>query len=74
MTANPYTCRLLIRIDSVIYRLRGREVFWAKDGVLCERMPKGHGVELRSHFPASWFIWAAAMQNRHLWTRRILSV
>lgn len=71
---NPYTCRLLIRIDAVLWRLRGRRVYWATDGKLCERMPKGHGVELRSHFPAQAFIAAADIQNRHRWTRRILSI
>jgi hypothetical protein len=71
---NAYTCRTLIRIDALIWRLRGRRVFWSKGGTLCERMPKGHGVELRSHFPDSWFIAAANIQNRHIWTRRVLSI
>lgn len=71
---NPYTCRLLRRLDAVIWRFRGRNVYWATDGHLCERMPKGHGVELGSHFPDNWYIAAANMQNKHLWTRRILSL
>ena len=70
---NPYVCRLLVRVDAVIYWLRGRDVCWL-GGTLCERMPKGHGVELRSHFPSGWFIWAASVQNRWFWTRRLLSL
>ena len=74
MTENPYTCRLLIRIDMLLYRLRGRRVYWSGCGHLCERMPAGHGVELRSHFPSGWFRWAADVQNRRPWTRRVLSL
>lgn len=70
---NPYTCRMLIRIDALLYRLRGRRVCWL-GGMLCERMPAGHGVELRSHFPGSWFVAAAKIQNRHRWSRRVLSL
>lgn len=47
---NPYTCRTLIRIDASLWRLRGKRICWL-GGRLCERMPAGHGVELRSHFP-----------------------
>lgn len=72
-TVNPYTCRTLTRIDALIYWLRGRKVCWL-DGTLCERMPKGHGVELRTHFPDSWFQWAADVQNRRPWTRKALSL
>jgi hypothetical protein len=70
---NPYTCRLLKRVDALLYRLRGRRVCWL-DGTLCERMSAGHGVELRSHFPDGWFRWAADVQNRRPWTRRMLSI
>lgn len=70
---NPYIARTFIRIDALIWRLRGKKTCWL-GGSLCERMPKGHGVELRSHFPASWHVWAANTQNRYLWTRRILSL
>ena len=69
---NPYTCRLLIRVDALLYRLRGRRVQW-RGGTLCELMPAGHGVELRSHFPNAWFLKAAELQNTHPWTRRVLS-
>lgn len=72
-TVNPYTCRLLIRIDALIYWLRGRKICWL-GGTLCERMPAGHGDELRTHFPGSWFRWAARVQNRWPWTRRVLSL
>ena len=73
---NPYTCRLFKRIDAMLWRLRGKRVFWGgpNSGRLCERMPAGHGVELRSHFPASWYLAACNLQNRHLWTRRVLSL
>jgi len=70
---NPYTCRLFIRCDALLYRLRGRRTCWL-GGKLCERMPKGHGVELRSHFPDRWFWAAAAIQNRWWWTRKVLSL
>lgn len=70
---NPYVARLFLRIDALIWRLRGKRICWL-GGTLCERMPAGHGVELRSHFPAAWFSWAARVQNRWLWTRRILSL
>lgn len=73
---NPYTCRLLLRIDELIYRLKGKRVAWsgANGGRLCEVMPKGHGVELRSHFPGWMFVKAADAQNRWLWTRKVLSL
>ena len=70
---NPYTCRLLVRIDALLYRLRGRRVCWL-GGRLCERMLAGHGVELRSHFPNSWYIAAAKLQNALPWTRWVLSL
>jgi hypothetical protein len=70
---NPYTCRLLRRLDAVIWRVRGREVFWTRDGYLCELMPRGHGVELATHFPGAFYTAAAWVQNRWLWTRKVLS-
>lgn len=70
---NPYVCRLLVRVDALLYRLRGRKVCWI-DGTLCERMPAGHGVELRSHFPDSWLLAACRVQNRWRWTRKVLSL
>lgn len=73
--ANPYTCRLLIRADALLYKLRGRRVYWASDGRLCERMPAGHGVELRTHFRwAPLWTTAARVQNRWPWTRLVLSL
>jgi hypothetical protein len=44
------------------------------NGTLCEVMPAGHGVEQGSHFPDSWFRWAADVQNRRFWTRKVLSL
>lgn len=70
---NPYTCRLLKRIDAEIARARGKTVGWSKDGTLCEIMPKGHGVELRSIFPGRLYSIAADVQNRWRWTRKVLS-
>jgi len=67
-TVNPYTCRTLVRIDALIYRLRGRRVRWMS-GMLCER-----NGEARSHFPGSWFAMAAKVQNRWTWTHRLLSL
>jgi hypothetical protein len=73
---NPYICRTLIRIDEIIWRLRGKRVHWGgpNSGRLYETMGAGHGVELRSHFPGGWFIAAANLQNRQLWTRKVLSL
>lgn len=73
---NPYVCRTLLRIDEVIWRLRGKRVRWwgPNSGHLCEVMPAGHGVELGSHFPGWMFKAAAAAQNRWLWTRKVLSL
>lgn len=71
---NRHTCRLLTRIDAALHALKGKPVYWSSDGALCERMPKGHGVELRTHFPDRAFAIACDVQNRHRWTRRFLSV
>lgn len=73
---NRYVCRTLIRIDEVIYRLKGKRVAWdgPNSGTLIEVMPKGHGAELRSHFPGWMFVKAAEIQNRWIWTRRVLSL
>lgn len=73
MKPNPYTCRLLRRIDKVIWALRGKPVYWSSCGHLCERHPAGHGSELPTHFPGWMFVAAANIQNRHPWTRRVLS-
>lgn len=69
---NPYVCRLLRRIDGVLYRLRGWEVVW-NDGHVCRRYPSGSMAELPTHFPDWAYRWAAAAQNRWPSTRRILS-
>jgi hypothetical protein len=70
---NPYVARTLLRIDALIYRLEGRRLTW-RGGMLCEQMPAGHGVELRTHFPDWAFHYAAKLQNRWFWTRRLLSL
>lgn len=69
---NPYTCRLLIRIDGVLLRLRGRELQW-RGGYLCERNGVSWG-EIRTVFPAWMYVTAANIQNRWPWTRRVLSL
>lgn len=72
---NPYTCLLFRHIDYFLWWLRGQKVFWAKNsGHLCKRYSKGHGGELKTHFPASWYRWACHIQNKYLWTRKILSL
>lgn len=69
---NRYVARTLIRIDAVIWRLRGKNVAWY-GGVLCENFGT-HGVELRSHFPGDVHRIAAKIQNKYLWTRKVLSI
>lgn len=74
---NPYTCRLLIRIDRWAYLLKGENVAWM-EGRLCFlylHFDDGtfHGAECPTHFPGWMFIRAAQIQNRWMWTRRILS-
>lgn len=69
---NPYVCRLLIRADRWLYRLRGRKAEWFA-GRLCFHYSSGSRVEVRSHFPGWMFRAAAAIQNRWPATRRVLS-
>jgi hypothetical protein len=73
MKPNPYTCRLLRRVDKIIWKLRGKRVYWSSDGHLCERYPAGHGGELDTHFPGWMYVAAAKVQNRWFWTRKVLS-
>ncbi len=72
---NPYTCRLLRRVDAIIYRLKGKKVRWAgpSSGHLCEDYGT-HGVELRTHFPIKLYVVACDLQNKYVWTRKILSI
>jgi hypothetical protein len=74
---NPYICRLLIRLDRVLYRLCGVPTYWAESGHLCRAIYKNntfsHGVEAATHFPGWMFRSAAAAQNRWPWMRKILS-
>lgn len=57
MSVNPYTARTLIRVDRLIYRLRGKETYWSEH--LCHVIRRdgkfSHGVEVRSHFPGWCF-------------------
>jgi hypothetical protein len=72
---NPYTCRLLRRLDLVIYRLRGIDAEFSKTtGHLVYCPPElRHSWELTSHFPDWMFRLATKIQNRWLWTRKVLS-
>lgn len=82
---NPYTCRLLIRIDQIIYRIRGPYfTYWSggdepgdmktQGGHLCQRsVHYDGGWTVRSHFPGWMFVAACWLQNRWMWTRWILS-
>jgi len=69
---NPYTCRLLIRIDGLLLRLRGRQVEW-RGGYLCVKNGAAWG-EARSVFPDWMYLAAVRIQNRWLWTRKVLSL
>lgn len=72
---NPYTCRLLIRIDWFIWRLRGVKVFFSQQsGYLVRQWPSGSMSAMSTHFPDKWFIAAAYIQNRWPRTRRLLSI
>ena len=64
---NPYTCRLLIRIDKVLYHRKNP--YWSNQGKLCIR-----NAEVDTHFPGWMFRLAAGVQNHWFWTRKILSV
>ena len=68
MTHNPYTCRLLIRIDKLLYRMRGIKAHWSKSG----KLVIGH-CEAQTHFPGWMFCLASRVQNKWFWTRNILS-
>lgn len=72
-TPNPYVARSLIRLDAIVHRARGRRVWWS-NGRLYEKMPAGHGVELRTHFPGWVHVLAAKIQNRWPRTRALLSL
>lgn len=71
---NPYTCRLFRRIEGLVWKLRGKNVVWSKDGHLCHRYPSGSMGELPAIFPGSWYAFAARIQNKYPVTRRILSL
>ncbi len=65
---NPYTCRCLIRIDKILYQLRGKQPYWSLSGKLCI-----NHAQTNSHFPGWMFTLAAWIQNQWFWTRKILS-
>mgnify|MGYP001573492162 CR=1 FL=1 len=70
---NPYTCRLLRRLDWLLYRVTFRVVVWS-GGYLCRLSRAGVLWEARSFFPGWMYSLAAWVQNRWFWTRKILSV
>ena len=70
----PYTCRLLIRIDKIIYRIRGVKCFWGHDGKLVTRGSNPNAIyQVNTHFPGWMFAIACKIQNKWFWTRKILS-
>ena len=69
---NPYTCRLLRRLDAWIYAAMGKTVKWS-DGALCFVGHNGVRWQAPSLFPGWMYRAAAAIQNRWWWTRNILS-
>jgi len=70
---NPYTCRLLRRIDGLLYQLRGWRIVWC-DGHVCRRYPSGSKVEVPTHFPDWMYLLASKVKNRWPWTRKVLSL
>lgn len=70
---NPYVSKNIIRIDKLIYRLKGVDAQWSKSGHLVKYHPKGHASELRTHFPDWVFMWAAKIQNKYPITRLIFN-
>jgi len=66
---NYYTCRLFRRIDQMIFLLKGKNAHWSSGGHLCIG-----NVETSTHFPGWAYVWAAEMQNKHLWTRLVLNL
>lgn len=64
---NPYTCKLLRRVDYLIYWLKGKQPYWSESGRLCQK-----NWELSTHFPGWMYSKAADIQNRWYWTRLIL--
>jgi hypothetical protein len=67
-----YTCGLLLRFDCLLRELQGKKMEWSERGTLCEVFPNGYGVEIRTYFPGWMFLLACYIQNRFLWTRKIL--
>lgn len=67
---NPYTCRLLRRIDYIIYFILGKNPYWhKKSGHLCIK-----NSEAETFFPGCFYRLSAKIANRHLWTRNILGI
>jgi hypothetical protein len=55
---NPYSCKLLIQIDQLIYYLRGISTFWSDSGHLCAISEWGVTYEVNTHFPGRAFRFA----------------
>lgn len=70
---NPYTCRLLRRFDWVIHKVMRHRVEWSGNGRLVRVSPAGVRWETITFFPGWMYRAAADIQNRWIWTRRILS-
>jgi hypothetical protein len=71
---NYYTCSTLFCIDRWIYKLKGKDTFWTKDGALVEQHKSGSLSEVRTHFPDWMFLVACRIQNKWPWTRNLLSI
>jgi hypothetical protein len=66
---NPYTCRLLRRIEFAALWLARRQPYWSKAGHLCVG-----NAEFRTVFPGWLYRLAADVQNRCPSLRFLLSV
>jgi len=67
---NPYTCRLLRRIDYVVYFLMNKKPYWHKtSGHLCVK-----NSEAKTFFAGCFYRFSAKIANKYLWTRKILGI
>jgi len=66
---NPYTCRLLRRMEFAGLWVLGKRPYWSNCGHLCV-----NGAEHRTVFPAAVYRAAARWQNKCPSTRLILSL
>ena len=72
MDYNPYTCRLFRRFDWLIYKMMFFRVAW-RGGRLCRISKNDVASEATGFFPGFMYSAATWIQNKWLWTRKILS-